>query len=88
MTRMHTLTDTALGWVREDLDKLLEQMRLQTENLANLIDDLFELSQLETGQVQLEMQAVNLNDLLSDVVEGSLEEVQEKVLGHLEKLLD
>lgn len=29
------LTDTALGWVRADLDKLLEQLRLQVENLAN-----------------------------------------------------
>jgi chemosensory pili system protein ChpA (sensor histidine kinase/response regulator) len=33
MTR--SLTDTALGWVREDLDKLHEQLRMQVENIAN-----------------------------------------------------
>jgi signal transduction histidine kinase len=35
-----------------------------------LINDLFELSQLETGQVQLAVEAVNMNDLLSDVLES------------------
>jgi signal transduction histidine kinase len=45
-------------------------MRSQIENLSGLINDLFELSQLETGQVQLALEAVNLNDLLSDVLES------------------
>ncbi len=42
----------------------------QIDNLSNLIDDLFELSQLETGQMTLTPQAVSLNDLLSDVLES------------------
>jgi len=41
----------------------------QIENLSGLINDLFELSQLETGQVQLQVEPINLNDLLSSVVE-------------------
>jgi signal transduction histidine kinase len=45
-------------------------IRSQIENLSGLINDLFELSQLETGQIQLAVEAVNLNDLLSDVVES------------------
>lgn len=45
-------------------------IRSQIENLSGLINDLFELSQLETGQVQLAVEAVNLNDLLSDVLES------------------
>jgi signal transduction histidine kinase len=45
-------------------------IRSQTENLSGLINDLFELSQLETSQIQLAIEAVNLNDLLSDVVES------------------
>lgn len=44
-------------------------IRTQIDNLAGLINDLFELSQLETGQVQLLLEPVNLNDLLSDVIE-------------------
>ncbi len=45
-------------------------IRAQTENLSGLINDLFELSQLESGQVELRKDPVNLNDLLSDVIES------------------
>lgn len=45
-------------------------IRSQIENLSGLINDLFELSQLETGQIELRLEAVNLNDLLSDVLES------------------
>jgi signal transduction histidine kinase len=45
-------------------------VRFQIQNLSGLINDLFELSQLETGQIQLAVEAVNLNDLLSDVLES------------------
>ncbi len=45
-------------------------IRSQIENLSGLINDLFELSQLEMGQVQLALEAVNMNDLLSDVLES------------------
>lgn len=44
-------------------------IRAQIGNLSGLINDLFELSQLETGQIQLHLEPVNMNDLLSDVVE-------------------
>jgi signal transduction histidine kinase len=45
-------------------------VRTQIENLSSLIDDLFELSQLESGQIQLRLEPVNLNDLVSDVLES------------------
>ena len=35
MARTRSLNDIALGWVREDLGKLLEQLRLQVENIAS-----------------------------------------------------
>jgi signal transduction histidine kinase len=42
----------------------------QIESLANLITDLFELSKLEAGPIELQLELVNLNDLLSDVIES------------------
>lgn len=42
----------------------------QIENLSSLIDDLFELSQLETGLMALKLEDISLNDLLSDVLES------------------
>ncbi len=44
-------------------------IRFQIENLSGLINDLFELSQLDTDQIQLRLEPVNMNDLLSDVLE-------------------
>ncbi|MBN1991806.1 MAG: HAMP domain-containing protein [Anaerolineae bacterium] len=45
-------------------------IRSQIENLSHLINDLFELSKLESEHVQLQLEPVNLNDLLSDVLES------------------
>ncbi len=42
----------------------------QITSLSSLINDLFELSKLEAEPVQLRKEAVNLNDLLSDVLES------------------
>jgi len=52
----------------------------QTKSLSNLIDDLFELSQLETEQIQLQLEPVNLNDLLSDVLESMQAQARNKGL--------
>jgi len=53
-------------------------IRSQTENLSNLINDLFELSKLETEQVQLRLEPVNLNDLLSDILESMQQQARNK----------
>ncbi len=53
-------------------------LQSQIENLSGLINDLFDLAQLETGQIQLALEAVNLNDLLSDVLESMQAQAQAK----------
>lgn len=53
-------------------------IRSQAENLSGLINDLFELSQLDTGQIELQLEPVNLNDLLSDVVESMQAQARQK----------
>jgi signal transduction histidine kinase len=50
----------------------------QIASLSSLINDLFELSQLETGEAQLHLEPFNLNDLLSDVVESMQPQAQAK----------
>ncbi|MGD8585503.1 MAG: ATP-binding protein [Chloroflexota bacterium] len=39
-------------------------------SLKDLIDDLFELAQIDVGGIRLEVSAVSLSDLISDTVEG------------------
>ena len=60
-------------------DEATQQRYLQTaqreiRNLSQLIDDLFELSQLESGHVELQLQRSSLGDLLSDTL-GALRPV-------------
>jgi signal transduction histidine kinase len=50
----------------------------QIESLSVLINDLFELSKLETDQIQLNKEAINLNDLLSDVLESMQPQAKSK----------
>lgn len=53
----------------ETVQRYYATTRGQIESLSGLINDLFELAQLDTGQVQLRLEPVNMNDLLSDVLE-------------------
>jgi signal transduction histidine kinase len=45
-------------------------MRVETERLSSLVDDLFELSRTQAGVLRLELQRVSLGDLVSDAVAG------------------
>lgn len=56
-------------------------IRSQIENLSALINDLFELSQLETEQLQLRLEPVSVNDLISDVIESMQAEARIKEIN-------
>lgn len=43
-------------------------MRIETERLAGLVDDLFELSRINAGTLQLHMERASLGDLVSDAL--------------------
>ncbi|MCL2730795.1 MAG: HAMP domain-containing histidine kinase [Actinomycetia bacterium] len=45
-----------------------KQMRLDAERLASMVDDLFELSRLHSGTLQLALGDTTLDDLVSDVL--------------------
>lgn len=50
--------------------RYLATMRAQINHLSALIDDLFELAQIDAGALQLELQRVSPGDLISDTLEG------------------
>ena len=54
----------------ENVRRYYKTISSQIGNLSGLIDDLFELSQLDTEQIKLNLEPINMNDLLSDVVES------------------
>jgi signal transduction histidine kinase len=45
-------------------------MRDEVEQLARLIDDLFELSRAQAGAIRLELDRLSLTDLVSDAIAG------------------
>ena len=45
-------------------------MRAETDRLAALVDDLFELSRTQAGALRLQLERVSLGDLVSDAIAG------------------
>ncbi len=46
----------------------LRRLRMETDRLTNLVDDLAQLSRVESGHMQLELESVSLSDLVSDAL--------------------
>ncbi len=47
------------------------QMRLEVERLAGMVDDLFELSRIHAGALNLSLEPVSLEDVVSDTLSGA-----------------
>jgi signal transduction histidine kinase len=52
----------------DDPQRFHRQMRLQVDHLSDLVDDLFELSKIQSGRLVLTVETVSLHDLVSDAV--------------------
>lgn len=62
-----------------------DTMRVQVEHLSRLIDDLFELSQLDSGGPRLDLRRVDLSAVVSDAVESfAMSAVAQQVTLRLE----
>jgi signal transduction histidine kinase len=58
------------GVVADDAAHYYALMRQETERLAALVDDLFELSRTQAGVLRLELHQVSLTDVVSDAIAG------------------
>ena len=54
----------------ETVGRYHASMRTETERLAALVDDLFELSRTQAGALRLQLERVSLGDLVSDAIAG------------------
>ena len=52
----------------ETVSRYHRTIRIETERLARLVDDLFELSRIHAGALRLQMERVSLGDLVSDAL--------------------
>jgi signal transduction histidine kinase len=52
----------------DDQDRYLREMRAKVEQLSGLVDDLFQLSKIDAGMLELAVSEVSLYDIVSDAV--------------------
>jgi signal transduction histidine kinase len=60
------------------VSRYLHTIQAETRHLTNLIDDLFELSQIDAGVLKLHMEMASLADLVSDALESMAPQAQMK----------
>ena len=54
----------------ETISRYLQQSQIEIKRMSSLIDDLFELAQLDAGHLNLDFEWINLSDLVSDTLES------------------
>ncbi len=52
----------------DEVARHLRRLRMETDRLTSLVDDLAQLSRVESGQLELELEEVSLPDLVSDAL--------------------
>ena len=57
--------------VAEDPTRYHRQIRREVDRLARMVDDLFELSRIQSGALSLTLERVDVGDLVSDVLAGT-----------------
>lgn len=55
---------------QQTVERYLQQLQREVEYLSRLIDDLFELSQIDAGLIEIQLGWANLQDVISDTLEG------------------
>ena len=56
----------------DDVARYHATMRQETDRLAMLVDDLFELSRIEAGALDLQFESVTLGDVVAEAVAGAM----------------
>ncbi|MBX0327705.1 HAMP domain-containing protein [Oscillochloris sp. ZM17-4] len=84
LASLRVLTEALSDGLVDDpatVERYLGTMRGQIGLLSGLIDDLFELAQLDAGALAFDMQRVAPGDLISDVINGLLPQAEAKGVG-------
>jgi signal transduction histidine kinase len=68
LAALRAMAESLEDGVAEEPFRYHRQIRLQAEALASMVDDLFELSKIQSGTLSLNMEPLSLFDLVSDAV--------------------
>jgi signal transduction histidine kinase len=73
LTSLRAMIDALTDGVVDEPEmvaRYLSQSQIEIERMSTLIDDLFELAQLDSGHLKLDFAWMNLSDLVSDTLES------------------
>ncbi|MGH2442068.1 MAG: sensor histidine kinase [Chloroflexota bacterium] len=62
----------------DDVRRYMHSIQHESERLARLIDDLFELTRIENGTLALRLSSVPISELVAETVQGLLVQAQER----------
>src|SRR5437016_70523 len=62
----------------DTVTRYLETIQNETRHLTSLIDDLFELSQIDAGVLRLHFEPTSLEDLVSDALQSMAAQAERK----------
>ncbi|HUV48615.1 MAG TPA: HAMP domain-containing sensor histidine kinase [Actinomycetes bacterium] len=65
---MRAMTEALEDGVAPDPDRYHRQLRTEVDRLTGMVDDLFELSRINAGTLQLVRERISLTDVVGDVV--------------------
>ncbi len=65
---MRAMTEALEDGVAPDPDRYHRQLRTEVDRLTGMVDDLFELSRINAGALQLVRERISLTDVVGDVV--------------------
>jgi signal transduction histidine kinase len=68
LAAMQAMAEALEDGIATDPQRYYRQLRNQTETLSHMVDDLFELSKIQSGALRLEFGPLSLYDLVSDAV--------------------
>jgi signal transduction histidine kinase len=94
LTSLRVMVDALADGIVSDPEtvaRYLRQSQAEIDRLSTLIDDLFELAQLDAGRLGLDYEWVNLSDLVSDTLESfaaQAEARQVSLLGAVDPQVD
>ncbi len=73
LTSLRVMVDAMADGIVDDpetISRYLRQSQNEIVRMTNLLDDLFELAQLDAGYQELKFEWINLSDLISDTLES------------------
>ncbi len=68
---LRAMTEALEDGMAEDPSRYHRQMRSEVDRMVRMVDDLFELSRIHAGVLQLSLQSVALGDIVSEAIAGA-----------------